>query len=241
MTDKSQEYGEKVDAVKSDLRSQIMGARKKFESDHPDANKALLYDIVSGKYGKALSKAKAGYVDMDPFERMDYDMENRGFQTGGLIGYQNGGGVQDDAMMKQFLQRQQMMEQPNSFVPFEQRPPGAAASGSWGEPGAYMKSLRATRDSLDREDSMMVHQRGRNFLNKMAIDSILKENSGELLDSPRPKYLYDGLGLEGSTPSMGEPPSLRDLNEYFNSQLMQGRDSAAIEQGRQNKKLFPRY
>lgn len=229
MTDKSQEYGEKADAVKSDLRSQIMGGRKKFESDHPDANKALLYDIVSGKYGKALSKAKAGYVDMNPFERMDYDMESRGFQTGGLLGMANGGEVpgyqdggqpqQDDAMMQQYSQQQQ----PSNIAP-----PGAAAGGtmSWGAPGAYMQSIMAERDSLDMQDKEMVRQKAINAIQRLRLDAL----SGQSMQNDDMEISSDAMERHYSRPSPMETSQSRNESEYLKHQMLQ-RSPESVLQG----------
>ena len=126
---------------------------------------------------------------------------------------------------------------PNPFVPFDQRPNQDTASGRWGEPGAYMRSLAGVMDSLNMEDSIMTHKKGQNFLNKLRIKSMLN-GAGTAIENPRPEYIYDGLN-RGDT--IQQDPTMRDLNEYFNSQLMQGRDSAAIEQGRQYRRPFPGY
>ena len=56
---------------------------------------------------------------------------------------------------------------------------------------------------------------------------------GTAIESPpKSRYLYDGLGLEGRhQPRLDKYAIMRDQNEHYNSQLMQGRDSSAIRQG----------
>jgi hypothetical protein len=119
----------------------------------------------------------------------------------GISGYQEGGAVQDDAMMEQFLQQQQMMQQPqqggNGFVPFDQRQPGAAASGSWGEPGAYMESLRASRDSLQQAAEQAKLDSARQSLEAIKLDSLIRSlgKEGESIER-RPEgggYLFNDL------------------------------------------------
>ena len=149
-------------------------------------------------------------------------------QNGGLTGMEHGGPLPKGSTAE---------KTPNPFVPFDQRPNQDTASGRWGEPGAYMRSLAGAMDSLNMEDSIMTHKKGQNFLNKLRIKSMLN-GEGTAIENPRPKYLYDGLNMRDT---IQQGPTMRDLNEYFNSQLMQGRDSAAIEQGRQYRRPFPGY
>ena len=144
------------------------------------------------------------------------------FASGGLIGYQNGGAVQDDAMMQQFLQQQQMMQQPqqggNGFVPFDQRQPGAAASGSWGEPGAYMESLRASRDSLQQAAEQARLDSARQSLEAIKLDSLIQSlgREGELIEQrPEPFGIYE----QPQSPS--EDSETRNRDEYMKQQMMQ--------------------
>jgi hypothetical protein len=104
-------------------------------------------------------------------------------------------------MMEQFLQQQQMMQQPqqggNGFVPFDQRQPGAAASGSWGEPGAYMESLRASRDSLQQAAEQAKLDSARQSLEAIKLDSLIRSlgKEGESIER-RPEgggYLFNDL------------------------------------------------
>ena len=92
LTDKREELSQKISQSESNLRSDISSARKGFRSNYPKANKALQYDILKEEYQGALDKLRAGYVDMDAFEQMDYERDERdGFQMGGILGMQSGG------------------------------------------------------------------------------------------------------------------------------------------------------
>ena len=95
LTDKREELSQKISQSESNLRSDISSARKGFRSNYPKANKALQYDILKEEYQGALDKLRAGYVDMDAFERMDYETDERdGFQMGGILGMQAGGALE---------------------------------------------------------------------------------------------------------------------------------------------------
>ena len=165
--------------------------------------------------------------EVSPYEESSGDLETTSWIKK-LLGMQHGGPLPKGSTAE---------KTPNPFVPFDQRPNQDTASGRWGEPGAYMRSLAGAMDSLNMEDSIMTHKKGQNFLNKLRIKSMLN-GEGIAIENPRPKYLYDGLNMRDT---IQQGPTMRDLNEYFNSQLMQGRDSAAIEQGRQYRRPFPGY
>jgi len=122
-------------------------------------------------------------------------------QNGGMIGYQDGGAVQDDAMMQQFLQQQQMMQQPqqggNGFVPFDQREPGAAASGSWGKSGDYYKSLKNSRDNLYKGAEQSKIDSAKQSLEAIKLDSLIRSLGKEgVLIERKPEgggYLFNDL------------------------------------------------
>ena len=122
----------------------------------------------------------------DPFERMDMDML---FSKIAPQGYQEGDVVQDDAMMQQFLQQQQMQQQQPQQQGQQQpsiAPPGAAAGQtmSWGEPGAYMNSLTATRDSLYQAAEQAKIDSANQSLEAIKLDSLIQS-------------LIQSLGKEG--------------------------------------------
>ena len=162
-------------------------------------------------------------IPIPPESAMGFSTKpNINIKTPLLGGYQDGGAVQDDAMMQQFLQQQQMMQQPqqggNGFVPFDQREPGAAASGSWGEPGAYMESLRANRDSLQQASEQARLDSARQSLEAIKLDSLIQSlgREGELIEQrPEPFGIYE----QPQSPS--EDSETRNRDEYMKQQMMQ--------------------
>ena len=162
-------------------------------------------------------------IPIPPESAMGFSTKpNINIKTPLLGGYQDGGAVQDDAMMQQFLQQQQMMQQPqqggNGFVPFDQRQPGAAASGSWGEPGAYMESLRANRDSLQQAAEQARLDSARQSLEAIKLDSLIQSlgREGELIEQrPEPFGIYE----QPQSPS--EDSETRNRDEYMKQQMMQ--------------------
>ena len=108
----------------------------------------------------------------DPFERMDMEMLFRKIKP---QGYQDGGAVQDSAMMQQ--------EQPSPFVPFDQRPNQAPATGNWGQSGDYMNSLRG---ELEMENEELTKDKMQNFLERLRLDSL----SEKIERSPQDSMYY---------------------------------------------------
>ena len=72
-TDKKKELNQKISQSESNLRSDMSSAREGFRGNYPEADKALQLDLTKEEYQGALDKLRAGYVDMGPFERMDYE------------------------------------------------------------------------------------------------------------------------------------------------------------------------
>ena len=83
-----------------------------------------------------------------------------------LLGMQEGGAVQEDAMMQQYLQSL-MAQQPqaNPFVPFDQRPPSSgevmSSIPSGMEQGDYYRSLRG---ELEMENEELIRDKAQNEL-----------------------------------------------------------------------------
>lgn len=98
-----------------------------------------------------------------------------------LLGMQDGGAVQEDAMMQQYLQSL-MAQQPqaNPFVPFDQRPNQNPATGNWGESGDYMRSLRG---ELEMENEELIRDKAQNALERIKLDSLLKQAEQDKVDS----------------------------------------------------------
>lgn len=102
-----------------------------------------------------------------------------------LLGMQEGGAVQDDAMMLQFLQSLQAGAEAgaqagssgNSFIPFDQRPPSSGEMmspiPSGMEQGDMMRIIRDEREVLDMEDAELLRQKAQNALMRFKLDSII--------------------------------------------------------------------
>jgi len=167
----------------------------------PIASKALneSFDNSSREYYKRFGNPFYGDYDSSATGER-YDMQNperfldyRGqpvldvFEDGGLIGmmkggmakkkkkygYQEGGAVQDSSMMMQA----------NPFVPFDQRPPSSGEMmspiPSGMEQGDMMRIIRDEREVLDMEDAELLRQKGKNFFEKLRLDSL----QSKILDS----------------------------------------------------------
>ena len=90
-----------------------------------------------------------------------------------LLGMQEGGAVQDSSMMMQA----------NPFVPFDQRPPSSgevmSPIPSGMEQGDMMRIIRDEREVLDMQDVELLRQKGKNFFEKLRLDSL----QSKILDS----------------------------------------------------------
>jgi len=147
-------------------------------------------------------------------------MSPLGMEDGGLLGmmkggmakkkkkygYQEGGAVQDDAMMLEYLQSLQA-QQANPFVPFDQRPPSSGEMmspiPSGMEQGDMMRIIRDEREVLDMEDAELLRQKGKNFFEKLRLDSLQSKILDSLmqLDSGRIERLpADTSGFIPSSP-----------------------------------------
>ena len=93
-------------------------------------------------------------------------------------GYQEGGMVQDDAMMLQYLQSLQA-QQANPFVPFDQRPPSSGEMmspiPSGMEQGDMMRIIRDEREVLDMQDAELLRQKAQNALTRFQLDSLMEK------------------------------------------------------------------
>ena len=105
-------------------------------------------------------------------------------EDGGLLSYQEGGAVQEDAMMQQYLQSL-MAQQPqaNPFVPFDQRPPSSgevmSSIPSGMEQGDYYRSLRG---ELEMENEELIRDKAQNALERIKLDSLLMQGADSLLN-----------------------------------------------------------
>jgi len=171
----------------------------------PIASKALDESFNIKKYNLR-QKGNPFYGDYDTSATGErYDMQNPKrfldyrdqpvldvFEDGGLIGmmhggkakkkkemygYQEGGAVQEDAMMQQYLQSL-MAQQPqaNPFVPFDQRPPSSgevmSSIPSGMQQGDYYRSLRG---ELEMENEELIRDKAQNALERIKLDSLLMQ------------------------------------------------------------------
>tara|TARA_R110000851_G_scaffold157141_3_gene299943 strand:+ start:1488 stop:2870 length:1383 start_codon:yes stop_codon:yes gene_type:complete len=165
-------------------------------------------------------------------------------QEAGIQGYQEGGAVQEDAMMQQYLQSIEA-QQANPFVPFDQRPPSSGEVMSpipaGMEQGDMMRVIRDEREVLDMQDAELLRQKAQNALTRIKLDSLVSGQGDLIEQSPdNNRFLYNDFNQPEMPPldSIG----MRDLREYFNSQLMQGRDSSDIQSGiEMDSPVFPRF
>ncbi len=141
-------------------------------------------------------------------------MSPLGMQNGGLMemmhggkakkkkemySYEDGGAVQEDAMMRDYQMnragmefRKNQAEQANPFVPFDQRPNQAPATGNWGQSGDYMNSLKG---ELEMENEELTRDKMQNFLERLRLDSLsekirLDPSSERIERSPQDSMYY---------------------------------------------------
>ena len=129
---------------------------------------------------RAMDKAMNAPQDSIAFD-MAQQILNPEEEKGGflkkLLGMQEGGAVQDDAMMLQYLQSLED-QQANPFVPFDQRPPSSGEMmspiPSGMEQGDMMRIIRDEREVLDMEDANLLRKKAQNALMRFKLDSIMK-------------------------------------------------------------------
>ena len=154
-------------------------------------------------------------------------------QHGGMIGYQEGDVVQDDAMMQQYLQQQQMQQQQGQQQP-SIAPPGAAAGQtmSWGEPGDYYESLKATRDNLQQAAEQAKIDSANQSLEAIKLDSLIRslgKEGGAIERKPEGGgFLYNDF--EQQEMPARQFSNDRNMTEFLKQQLMQ-RGEGALKQG----------
>jgi hypothetical protein len=125
---------------------------------------------------RAMDKAMNAPQDSITFDMaqqiLNPEEEKSGFLKK-LLGMQEGGAVQDSSMMMQA----------NPFVPFDQRPPSSGEMmspiPSGMEQGDMMRIIRDEREVLDMEDAELLRQKGKNFFEKLRLDSL----QSKILDS----------------------------------------------------------
>ena len=107
-------------------------------------------------------------------------------EDGGLLSYQEGGAVQEDAMMQQYLQSlMDQQPQANPFVPFDQRPPSSgevmSSIPSGMQQGDYYRSLRG---ELEMENEELIRDKAQNALERIKLDSLLMQGAERIESLP---------------------------------------------------------
>jgi hypothetical protein len=109
-----------------------------------------------------------------------------------LLGMQEGGAVQEDAMMQQYLQSL-MAQQPqaNPFVPFDQRPPSSgevmSSIPSGMQQGDYYRSLRG---ELEMENEELIRDKAQNALERIKLDSLLMQGAERIERVPNDSFYF---------------------------------------------------
>ena len=138
-----------------------MRARQKMASAPQDSIPAAL---VESYFEQAPEEEKGGFLKK-------------------LLGMQEGGAVQEDAMMQQYLQS--LMAQANPFVPFDQRPPSSgevmSSIPSGMEQGDYYRSLRG---ELEMENEELIRDKAQNALERIKLDSLLMQGAERIESLP---------------------------------------------------------
>ena len=92
-----------------------------------------------------------------------------------MYGYQDGGAVQEDAMMQDYLQSLRA-QRANPFIPFDQRPPSSgevmSSTPKGMEQGDYYMSLK---NELEMENEELLRDKVQNTFDRIRLDSLFNE------------------------------------------------------------------
>ena len=123
---------------------------------------------------------------------------------------------QDNAMMQQYLES---LEQPqaNPFVPFDQRPNQNPATGNWGESGDYMRSLRG---ELEMENKELVRDKAQNTLDRIRLDSLLKQAEQDKVDSLLKQGAMEIKSSPGDSFYFPNTPSQDNFMQKFKENML---------------------
>ena len=109
---------------------------------------------------------------------------HKGSHSGGMkkknmYGYQDGGMVQDDAMMEQYLQAMQEQQGGNGFVPLDQRSSDSGGTMSTipegMQPGDMMRMIRDSVDALKAQEDLLTIQKADTALQRIEQARMLEE------------------------------------------------------------------
>ena len=152
-----------------------------------DKASGLFKDFKESETGYSASGNRGNLTDQEYFRGMRnlqnekdmlLDMLKSSISSRQPEGMQEGGAVQDDAMMLQYLQSLQA-QQANPFVPFDQRPPSSGEMmspiPSGMEQGDMMRIIRDEREVLDMQDAELLRQKAQNALTRFQLDSLMQK------------------------------------------------------------------
>tara|TARA_Y100001937_G_scaffold92892_1_gene125825 strand:+ start:1736 stop:2974 length:1239 start_codon:yes stop_codon:yes gene_type:complete len=152
-----------------------------------DKASGLFKDFKESETGYSASGNRGNLTDQEYFRGMRnlqnekdmlLDMLKSSISSRQPEGMQEGGAVQDDAMMLQYLQSLQA-QQANPFVPFDQRPPSSGEMmspiPSGMEQGDMMRIIRDEREVLDMQDVELLRQKAQNALTRFQLDSLMQK------------------------------------------------------------------
>jgi len=195
---------------KSDRIANFSKARRQMDLNSGLYEEIPNSNVLSGQKGNLTNKEYSGGMknleaeqDMliDMFKSSLTSRQPEGMQYGGLSGYQDGGQPQqDDAQVQAMMQQ----EQPSPFVPFDQRPNQAPATGNWGQSGDYMNSLKG---ELEMENEELTRDKMQNFLERLRLDSLSEKIERSPQDSmyyrntPQQDYFMDKYREEMINPN----------------------------------------
>ena len=195
---------------KSDRIANFSKARRQMDLNSGLYEEIPNSNVLSGQKGNLTNKEYSGGMknleaeqDMliDMFKSSLTSRQPEGMQYGGLSGYQDGGQPQqDDAQVQAMMQQ----EQPSPFVPFDQRPNQAPATGNWGQSGDYMNSLKG---ELEMENKELTRDKMQNFLERLRLDSLSEKIERSPQDSmyyrntPQQDYFMDKYREEMINPN----------------------------------------
>ena len=118
---------------------------------------------------------KMGYMQDGGLMGMMYG----GMKKKNMYGYQDGGMVQDDAMMEQYLQAMQEQQGGNGFVPLDQRSPDSGGTMSTipegMQPGDMMRMIRDSVDALKAQEDLLTIQKADTALQRIEQARMLEE------------------------------------------------------------------
>mgnify|MGYP003679214473 FL=1 len=151
-----------------------------------DTNKGILRKIREMDYAAKRGAKPLGDSSEDVKKLIDLadKLGIDGMMKGGeakkkkeMYSYQEGGAVQEDAMMQDYLQSLQA-QRANPFIPFDQRPPSSgevmSSTPKGMEQGDYYMSLK---NELEMENEELLRDKVQNTFDRIRLDSLYNQGA----------------------------------------------------------------